>query len=42
MDQRVHNVFAGHLRSIVGSMTVEECSVTATVYRAHPEASGWR
>ena len=23
MDQRVHNVFAGHLRSIVGSMTVE-------------------
>ncbi|MCU1399791.1 MAG: flotillin family protein [Acidimicrobiales bacterium] len=24
MDQRVHNVFAGHLRSIVGSMTVED------------------
>ncbi len=24
MDQRVHNVFAGHLRAIVGSMTVEE------------------
>jgi flotillin len=24
MDQRVHNVFAGHLRSIVGNMTVEE------------------
>ncbi len=24
MDQRVHNVFAGHLRSIVGSLTVEE------------------
>ena len=23
MDQRVHNVFAGHLRSIVGGMTVE-------------------
>jgi len=24
MDQRVHNVFAGHLRAIVGNMTVEE------------------
>src|ERR671935_2631230 len=24
MDARVHNVFAGHLRAIVGSMTVEE------------------
>ena len=24
MDSRVHNVFAGHLRSIVGSMTVED------------------
>jgi uncharacterized membrane protein YqiK len=24
MDTRVHNVFAGHLRAIVGSMTVEE------------------
>ena len=24
MDHRVHNVFAGHLRAIVGSMTVEE------------------
>jgi flotillin len=24
MDYRVHNVFAGHLRAIVGSMTVEE------------------
>ena len=24
MDQRVHNVFAGHLRAIVGSMTVED------------------
>ena len=24
MDKRVHNVFAGHLRAIVGSMTVEE------------------
>jgi flotillin len=24
MDNRVHNVFAGHLRSIVGSMTVED------------------
>jgi len=24
MDQRVHNVFAGHLRGIVGNMTVEE------------------
>ncbi len=24
MDQRVHNVFAGHLRAIVGMMTVEE------------------
>lgn len=24
MDQRVHNVFAGHLRSIVGSLTVED------------------
>src|SRR3954467_7409425 len=24
MDQRVHNVFGGHLRAIVGSMTVEE------------------
>src|SRR3989442_3263168 len=24
MDQRVHNLFAGHLRAIVGSMTVEE------------------
>lgn len=24
MDQRVHNVFAGHVRSIVGSMTVED------------------
>nr|MBA2624320.1 flotillin family protein [Acidimicrobiia bacterium] len=24
MNQRVHNVFAGHLRAIVGSMTVEE------------------
>jgi len=24
MDHRVHNVFAGHLRSIVGSMTVED------------------
>jgi uncharacterized membrane protein YqiK len=24
MDQRVHNVFAGHLRAIVGSMTIEE------------------
>ncbi|HVH65738.1 MAG TPA: SPFH domain-containing protein [Candidatus Acidoferrum sp.] len=24
MDQRVHNVFAGHLRAIVGAMTVEE------------------
>jgi flotillin len=24
MDMRVHNVFAGHLRSIVGSMTVED------------------
>ena len=24
MDQRVHNVFTGHLRAIVGNMTVEE------------------
>jgi len=24
MDARVHNVFAGHLRAIVGNMTVEE------------------
>jgi uncharacterized membrane protein YqiK len=24
MDQRVHNVFSGHLRAIVGNMTVEE------------------
>ncbi|MCU1429341.1 MAG: band 7 protein [Actinomycetia bacterium] len=24
MEQRVHNVFAGHLRAIVGNMTVEE------------------
>src|SRR6267378_6827976 len=24
MDHRVHNVFAGHLRAIVGNMTVEE------------------
>src|SRR2546430_6980579 len=24
MDQRVHNLFAGHLRAIVGNMTVEE------------------
>jgi uncharacterized membrane protein YqiK len=24
MDQRVHNVFGGHLRAIVGNMTVEE------------------
>ncbi len=24
MDKRVHNVFAGHLRAIVGNMTVEE------------------
>lgn len=24
MDARVHNVFAGHSRAIVGSMTVEE------------------
>jgi len=24
VDQRVHNVFAGHLRAIVGSMTVED------------------
>jgi uncharacterized membrane protein YqiK len=24
MDQKVHNVFAGHLRAIVGNMTVEE------------------
>lgn len=24
VDQRVHNVFAGHLRAIVGNMTVEE------------------
>src|ERR671924_128746 len=24
MDRKVHNVFAGHLRSIVGSMTVED------------------
>src|SRR4051812_49722310 len=24
MENRVHNVFAGHLRAIVGSMTVEE------------------
>src|SRR5918911_1178774 len=24
MDQRVHNVFAGHLRAIVGNMTVED------------------
>ena len=24
MDVKVHNVFAGHLRSIVGSMTVED------------------
>jgi uncharacterized membrane protein YqiK len=24
MDQRVHNVFAGHLRSIIGGMTVEQ------------------
>lgn len=24
MDNRIHNVFAGHLRTIVGSMTVEE------------------
>src|SRR3954466_2786822 len=24
MEKRVHNVFAGHLRAIVGSMTVEE------------------
>jgi len=24
MDHRVHNVFAGHMRAIVGSMTVEE------------------
>src|SRR5918998_1654256 len=24
MDSRVHNVFAGHLRAIVGNMTVEE------------------
>jgi uncharacterized membrane protein YqiK len=24
MDQRVHNLFAGHLRAIIGNMTVEE------------------
>src|SRR5260221_14109631 len=24
MDQRVHNVYTGHLRAIVGNMTVEE------------------
>src|SRR5213079_2167934 len=24
MDVKVHNVFAGHLRSIIGSMTVED------------------
>src|SRR5207244_12543663 len=24
MEHRVHNVFAGHLRAIVGNMTVEE------------------
>ncbi len=41
MDQRVHNVFAGHLRAIVGNMTVEEMirdreKLTA----AHPRVVG--
>ena len=43
MDQRVHNVFAGHLRAIVGNMTVEEMirdreKLTA----AHPRVVGHR
>jgi uncharacterized membrane protein YqiK len=36
MDQRVHNLFAGHLRAIVGNMTVEDTS------RTWPAPMPWR
>ena len=41
MDQRVHNVFAGHLRAIVGSMTVEDMIRDREQFTARTrEASG--